>query len=161
MRHPAAWVLSWVQMRQPIDDLEMMRAQVAQSLLEHEIVAQALRLQSIVSALFILILGSLCFFLWQRHAYLFAAFLAEINRHSNERIALVKQHSLEQSSTLMQVLHAFEGIVSRKRSSSASTHHSSTSAAPPAQPSTSSPPPLPIPPPLPLSVTGRRKTPTQ
>ena len=138
---------------------DTIRAQIVQGMLEHEVVTQALRAQAIVSALFILMLGSLCFALWKRHAYLYQAFLAEIKRHSFERIALVKQHSLEQSSTQMQMLHAFEGIVSRRRPSSAPSRVSLESQTPQQQPSTGSPPPLPpTPPPLPTPI-GKRRTP--
>lgn len=111
---------------------DLIRMQVSQSLVEHEIVAQALRAQSIVSALFVLALGCLCFSLWRRHAYLNEAFHAEIRRHcvercalvkqhSSERVAMLKQHSLEHSSTQMQMLHHFEGIVTKRRASSGSS----------------------------------------
>ena len=129
---------------------DTLQAQIAQGMIEHEAVMQALRAQAIVSAMFILTLGSLCFALWRRHACLFEALVAEIKRHSNERIVLVKQHSLERSSELMQMLHAFEGIVSRARQTSAPSHLSSALATPPQQPSTGTPPPLPIPPPVPI-----------
>lgn len=127
---------------QPVDAAapwEPIRAQIAQGMLEHELVMQALRAQAIVSAMFILVLGSICFFLWRRHACLTEAFHATIRQHSSERISLVKQHSLEQSSMLMQMLHAFEGIVSKRRGTSASSRVSSESATPPPMPSTTPP----------------------
>lgn len=124
--------------QRPIDDAnqwDLIRMQVSQSLVEHEIVAQALRAQAIVSALFILALGFMCFFLWRRHAYLNEAFHVEIRRHcvercglvkahSKERVEIVKQHSLELVSLQMQMLHSFEGMVSRRPAASASSPHS-------------------------------------
>jgi|SRR6187551_600019 len=159
-------------MQQTIDpgSLELMRAQVAQTMLEHEIVVQALRTQAIVSALFILIVGGLAFFLWQRNGCLNAAFHAEISRHSterieqvkqhsSERISLVKQHSLELCSIQMQLLHAFEGIISVRRPSSASSRVSSASATPPPMQSVPTPvTSLTPPPPLP---SNRRRPTTQ
>jgi hypothetical protein len=111
----------------PTDDgnqWDLIRMQVSQSLVEHEIVAQALRAQAIVSAIFILVLGSLCFLIWRRHACLNEAFLDEIKRHSAERCGMVKQHSLELVSLQMQMLHAFEGMVSQRPLASASSPHS-------------------------------------
>lgn len=135
---------------------ELMRAQIVQSMLEHEIVTQALRVQSIVSALFILALGSLCFFLWRRHGSLNEAFHAEIGRHSVERCGLVKRHSnelcelvarhsservsmlkeqsLQLASMQMQMLHSFEGMASRGRVSSASSPSTAVTAIKPPPP---------------------------
>lgn len=123
-------------------DLEKIRSQIHQSLVEHEIVAQALRAQAIVSALFILALGSLCFFLWRRHGYLNQAFHLEIrrhsveraalvNRHSNERVQMVKDQSLQLASVQMQMLHAFEQLVSRKPGGSVVSIEARTSKRPP------------------------------
>jgi hypothetical protein len=122
--------------QQPGDELETIRAQIAQGMLEHDMVMQALRAQAIVSALFILVLGAALYFLWKRNACLTEAFHLVIRQHSNERISQVKQHSLEQQSLLMQMLHAFEGIVSTRRGTSASSRVSSESATPPPMPST-------------------------
>lgn len=97
------------------DQWELIRLQVAQGMMEHEIVAQALRATALVSALFVLILGSLCFFLWRRCDCLNAALLAEISRHSRERLAMLKEQSLQLSSCMMQMQHSFEGLVTRKR----------------------------------------------
>lgn len=148
---------------QQSDELEAMRLQIAQGLLEHEIVVRALWTQALVSAMFVLVLGICCFTLWRRYAALLAAFhdgiashsserIEQVKLHTNERISLVKQHSLEQSSLMMQMLHAFEGIASRKRSTSGSSPGFSASPTPRQTPSTSSPtpPPMPSPPPTPL-----------
>jgi hypothetical protein len=144
MRQVAGRVVSSGSMQQPDDagtQLDTIRAQISQGMIEHELVMQALRMQAIVSALFVLVLGSLLFFLWKRHACLTEALHATIRQHSSERISLVKQHSLEQSSLLMQMLHAFEGIVSKRRGTSASSRVSSESATPPPLPSTTPQPP--------------------
>ncbi len=139
MRHCTDPVLLWGTMQQPLGDgtqWELIRMQVSQSLVEHEIVAQALRAQAIVSTMFILALGSLCFFLWRRHGCLNEAFHAEIKQHSaaqsallqqhsSERVSIVKQHSLELVSLQMQMLHAFEGMASPRPAGSASGGHSS------------------------------------
>lgn len=151
MRHRSARVLSWGSMTQPIDAtdaaLAMVQQQLNQAMIEHQIVVQALRAQALVSALFILMLGSISYFLWRRHSDLNAAFLAEIVRHSHERTALVKQHSLERCSDMMQLLHAFEGIVSKGRQRSAPSPVSSVSTQQPHQQSTGRQ--TPVPPPLP------------
>lgn len=97
------------------DQWELIRLQVAQGMMEHEIVAQALRATAVISALFVVILGSICFFLWRRCACLNEALLVEISRHSRERLAMLREHSLQLSSTMMQMQHSFEGLVSRKR----------------------------------------------
>lgn len=140
-------------MTQPIDAtdaaLAMMQAQLQQAMIEHEIVVQALRAQTLVSLLFVLVLSCICYFLWQRHSGLNAAFLGEIGRHSVERHGMLKQHSLELVALQMQMLHAFEGIVSRRRPPSASLPVSSGSQTPPPQSSTASSTPTPVPPPLP------------
>lgn len=163
MRHAADRVLCCGSM-QPADiaatsqQWDTIRAQIAQGMLEHEILVQALRAQAIVSAMCILTTGGLAFFLWRRNGYLFEAFVAEIKRHSFERITLVKQHSLEQSSLMMQMLHAFEGIASRRRSTSATSPVSSGSAPTPRQPSTTSPTPPPMPsPPMPPTPIAKRR----
>ncbi len=139
----------------------MMQQQLNQAMIEHQIVVQALRAQAIVSALFILVLASISYFLWRRHADLTAAFLAEIVRHSHERTAIVKQHSLERCSDMMQLLHAFEGIVSRGRQRSATSPVSSRSTPPQQQPSTDRKTPVPPPlPPLPSFPITSKRTPT-
>jgi hypothetical protein len=127
---------------QQVDDAaqwDTIRAQIAQGMIEHEVVMQALRAQAIVSALFILVLGTALYFLWKRNAALTSAFHDVIRQHCGERISLVKQHSLEQSSLLMQMLHAFEGIVSKRRGTSASSQVSSGSQTPPPMPPTPQP----------------------
>lgn len=120
---------------------------LTQALLAQVRLEQALRMQAVVSSLFILVLGCLCFVLWQRHGCLFEALVAEIKRHSAERIGLLKQHSLERSSEQLQMLHAFEGIVFRRYSSSPSPTHYSPR--PPHDPPTTPQPlvPRPRPPP--------------
>jgi hypothetical protein len=141
MRHSSERVVLWGTMQQ-VDDAaqwDTIRAQIAQGMIEHEVVMQALRAQAIVSALFILVLGTALYFLWKRNAALTEAFHGVIRQHSSERISQVKQHSLEQQSLLMQMLHAFEGIVSTRRGTSASSRVSSESATPPPMPSTPQP----------------------
>lgn len=140
--------------------LAMVQQQLQQAMIEHAIVMQALRAQSLVSALFILVLGSISYFLWRRHDDLNAAFLAEIARHSLERTSLVKQHSLERCSDMMQMLHAFEGIVSRGRQHSARSPVSSGSTTQPPPPSTGRQTPVPPPlPPLPqFPIPSKRST---
>lgn len=96
-------------------DLESMRMQVQQSLIEHHIVVQALYGVCIVSFVAVGLMGLLTFFLWRRTICLSEALIAEVDRHSKERIGIVKQNSLERESAQMQMLHAFEGLVSSKR----------------------------------------------
>lgn len=159
MRQCTERVLLWGSMAQPndaTDALAMMQAQLQQAMIEHEIVVQVLRAQTLVSLLFVLVLSCICYFLWKRHSGLNAAFLAEIARHSVERQGMLKQQSLELVALQMQMLHAFEGIVSRRRPPSASSQISSVSPMPPRQPSTSSSRATPVPPPLPTPVPSRR-----
>lgn len=131
---------------------DTIQAQITQGMLEHEVVMQALRVQSIVSALCILFVGGLCLLLWRRCAALEVAFHAEIRRHSNERIGQVKQHSLELQSVLVQMTHAFEGLAS---SVLAPLANISAPASPQPQPQPpSAPPPLP---PIPPNLTGTRR----
>lgn len=121
-------------MQQPIDDVaqwDLIRMQISQSLVEHEIVTQALRAQAIVATMFILGFGCLSFFLWRSRASLNEAFHAEISRnsfercelvrkHSTERVSMLKEQSLQLASMQMQMLHAFEGMASRAHASSGS-----------------------------------------
>lgn len=97
------------------DQLQELQAQIAQGLLEHEIVVQALRQQSLVSAGCVLVLGLLCFSLWRRCVYLSAALELQTRRHYAELQRRDERHSLDQQSAMMQMLHGFENIVSRKR----------------------------------------------
>lgn len=139
--------------------LAMMQAQLQQAMIEHEIVVQALRAQTIVSLLFVLVLSCICYSLWKSRSGLNAAFLGEIGRHSVERHAMLKQHSLELVALQMQMLHAFEGIVSRRRPPSASSPAFLGSQTQPPQSSTGSSTPTPVPPPLPpppTPITGKR-----
>lgn len=95
-------------------ELEAMRMQVQASLIEHHIVVQALYGVCIVCFVAVGLMGLLSFFLWRRTVCLSEALIAEVERHSKERIGIVKQNSLERESAQMQMLHAFEGIASRK-----------------------------------------------
>lgn len=92
-----------------LSDLETIRLQVAQSLIEHEIVAQALRAQCLVSAGFVLVLGLLSLFLYRRNVSCAQALIDQTKRfyteqserdarHSSELIALEKQNGLELNS---------------------------------------------------------------
>jgi len=114
----------------PTDDVTaLMQAQISQTMLEHQIVVQALRAQSLVSLLFVLVLGSLIFFLYRRHVCSSEALIEQTKRHcaeqrerderhTSELNSMRKQHSLDLHSHTMQMLHAFEGMVSRKRADS-------------------------------------------
>lgn len=110
-----------------LSDLETIRLQVAQSLIEHEIVAQALRAQCLVSAGFVLVLGLLCLFLWRRNVYCESASLEMVKRfyteqserderHSRELIALEKQNGLELNSITRTQWAEFAQAVWTKRS---------------------------------------------
>lgn len=112
-------VLSWGMAQQQLSDPEQweaIRLQLLQSMLEHQAVQRALVLVGFTAAAFVLVLGLLCFFLLRRCIYLSEALLQQTVRHSRDQQAMLKQHSLEQSSNMMQMLHGFEGIVSRRRS---------------------------------------------
>jgi hypothetical protein len=97
------------------NDLAAMQAQVLQSMIEHQIVAEALRAVSLACAGFVLVFGLLTIYLMWRLAHLSAGCLEQERRHSAERLETDKRHSLELQSNGMQYLHAFEGIVSAKR----------------------------------------------
>jgi hypothetical protein len=94
---------------QNLTDLETIRLQVAQSLIEHEIVAQALRAQCLVSAAFVLVLGLLSLFMWRRSVFCAQALIEQTKRfyieqsqrdarHSKELIDAEKQNGLELNS---------------------------------------------------------------
>lgn len=80
---------------QPSDGLETIRAQIMQGMVEHEILAQALRAQCLVSAAFVLVLGLLSFWMWRRSVYAEGALLAQEKRHSTERLQREEQHASE------------------------------------------------------------------
>jgi hypothetical protein len=110
----------------PNEQLEAMRLQVAQSLIEHEIVAQALVAQCLISAGFVLVLGLLCLFLLRRNFYCAQALIEQTKRfyteqserdarHSSELIAAEKQNGLELSSITRIQWGEFAEAMRRKR----------------------------------------------
>jgi len=112
-------------------ELEAMRLQVAQSLIEHEIVSQALFAQCLVSAGFVLVLGLLCLFLLRRNFYCAQALIEQTKRfyteqserdarHSNELIAAEKQNGLELNSITRTQWAEFAQAVWTKRNGSGS-----------------------------------------
>lgn len=116
-------------MEQP--DLEALQLQLAQSMIEHRLLERALCGVLVVCFFAVLVSGSLAWYQWKSNERLKAAFLAEIKRfsqmhteqaekHANERTEQARRNSLEQQSSMMQVLHAYEGIAAAKRSSSGS-----------------------------------------
>lgn len=100
--------------------LEAMQLQIAQSLIEHHIVVQALYGVCAVSFVAVLLMGWFAFSSRRQVTELFEALVEQERTNSKERISQVKQHSLERASEQNQMLHAFEGIVSAKRRASAS-----------------------------------------
>mgnify|MGYP001579446324 FL=1 len=83
-------------MQQPdLNDLDTIRLQVAQSLIEHEIVAQALRAQALVSAGFVLVLGLLALFMWRHTVRVYERSLADTKRYYSEQSEREKRHSSE------------------------------------------------------------------
>lgn len=91
---------------EPAEQLQAMRDQILQGMLEHGIVVQALRAQSLVSLAFVLVLSLLSFWMWRRSVYCAEALIEQEKRHSielrakdeqraNEVITLQRQHSLE------------------------------------------------------------------
>ena len=112
-------------MQPQMDGLEAMRQQILQGMLEHQLVVQALRAQSLLSAAFVLALSLLSFFLWRRCVYCADALLEQTKRHStelqerderraNEAIGLQRQHSLELDSITRTSWREFAEAVLRK-----------------------------------------------
>lgn len=97
------------------DALAAMQAQVLQSMIEHQIVAQALRAVCLTCAGFVLVFGLLTIYLMWRLACSSAGTAEQERRHSAELVEMVKRHSLELNSHTMQMLHGFEGLLSGKR----------------------------------------------
>ncbi len=88
------------------DGLETVRQQIMQGMVEHEILAEALRAQCLISAAFVLVLGLLSFWMWRRSVYTAEASLAAERRHTIERLQLGEQHSSEVKSIMRQ--HSLE-----------------------------------------------------
>lgn len=135
----------------PNDPFATMQLQITQTMLEHQMLAQSLRALVAIFAGCLFVGGWLLISMWRRSRDLSELCLAQAaqhsqqaERHASELVATVKEHSLVSVSNLMQMLHAFEGIVSKKPPGSGS----STSARTP-----TTPPNTPIPPPLPEDCT--------
>jgi uncharacterized protein HemX len=81
---------------QPTNDgLDTMRAQIIQTMVEHEMLAQALRAVCLICAGFVLVLGLLSFWMWRRSVYSAEALVAQEKRHSTERLQREEQHASE------------------------------------------------------------------
>ncbi len=96
-----------------------MRLQITQSLLEHQIVVQALLIGSAVALCAIGVLGWLAFSATRRCTYLTEALRAAESRHSVETQKLLAQqqtqlerHSIDSAYAMNQMLLACEGIIS-------------------------------------------------
>jgi uncharacterized protein HemX len=90
----------------PSDGLDTIRQQIVQGMVEHEILAQALRAQCLVSAGFVLVLGLLSFWMWRRSVYTAEASVAQERRHSTERLQREEQHASEVKDIIKQ--HSLE-----------------------------------------------------
>lgn len=109
----------------PQEQLQAMQDQIYQSMVEHQIVVQALRAQCLVSAVFILVLGLLSFFMWRRSVCVEQLLVDREKQHSielserdarraNEAIDLQRQHSLELDSITRTQWREFVELVLRK-----------------------------------------------
>ena len=107
------------------EQFEAMRIQIHQSLVEHDILAQALRAQSLISAGFVLVLGLALIWLLRRNYQLstglielqrqhFAESIEREKRHSTEWIELQRQHGLELDSITRQSWREFVDAVLKK-----------------------------------------------
>lgn len=108
------------------EQLEAMRLQIHQGMLEHDMLAQALRAQSLISAGFVLVLGIALIWLIRRNFQLSQALIEQTRqhyaenvereqRHSSERIEQQKQHGLELDSTTKLSWREFADAVLKKR----------------------------------------------
>jgi hypothetical protein len=108
------------------DQFETMRLEMHQAMIEHDMLAQALRQQSLVSGGFILVLGLLVIWLARRNFQLsqgcleqqrwhFEETIARERRHSSERIEVQKQHGLELDSTMKLWCREFAESIMPKR----------------------------------------------
>ncbi len=95
--------------------LDAMQAQVMQSMIEHQLVVQALWAVCGVFLAFVVLSACIWFYLIRRLSSLSEASVEQEKRHSSEKLETGKRHSLELQSNGMQFLHAFEGIVQAKR----------------------------------------------
>lgn len=77
------------------DQWALIRAQVEQGMIEHQIVAQALRAQSIISAAFCLVLSLLAFWMWRRCKACEQALIEQEKRHSTEWCDQERRHATE------------------------------------------------------------------
>src|SRR5262245_53791332 len=127
----------------PTDPMQVMQLQIAQSMIEHEMLAQSLRAFVIVWFVTLIAAGWLVFSMWRRSRVLADALVETTRLGSRQLVETVKSHSLELASLMMQQSHAFEGIVSRVRNGSAR----SLGKASPNTPAR----PTPVPPPMPSS----------
>lgn len=126
----------------PTDPMMTMQLQIAQSMIEHEMLAQSLRAFVIVWACTLIAAGWLLFSMWRRSRVLGDALVETTERGSNQLVETVKRHSLELTSHMMQMLHAFEGIASVKQNASG---------LPTGRRTANTPRPTPVPPPMPDS----------
>jgi hypothetical protein len=112
----------------PLSDPEqwaLIQAQVQQSMVEHQIVAQALRAQSIVSCAFCLALSLLSFWMWRRSVACAEALLAQEKRstieqrerdakHATAMIDMQRQHGLELDSITRTSLRELVELVTKR-----------------------------------------------